>query len=166
MYEMITSEELLNHIRASFQGACRPALDEIARSAASLDGREVVERFRELDVDSIDDLLEIGVTSAEDLYHMTPQAISYFLPCYLRYVVKPRDFWEYSIVAGLIEFMDRDSGIKSGVAYPAFTTEQVSSIQKTLEYLREHLDRYGLGPMEKENRERLKTISRHWSNRG
>jgi len=163
---MSTEEIILQKIGFAFADVQRPSREGIARNSEDLDGREAAARFESRYANQIDDLVEIGITSAEDLYHLTPQAIRYFLPCYLRYVVRHRPYWEYSIVTGLIDFFDRELGVRCGVEYPDFTPTQDDCVLETLRFMEENLDRYALGESAANYRERIrKSRPTSWGDR-
>lgn len=160
---MFTEEDIIGQITLAFTDVQRPMGSEIARSPDDLDGREAIARFENKEAAQLDNLVEEQITSAEDLYYLTPQAIRYFLPCYLRYVLRTRPYWEYSIVAGLIDFLDREAGVNCGVVYPDFTADQRLCVKNGLQFIEENLERYDLGEAGREYRDKLRVLASKWS---
>ncbi|MDR2429738.1 MAG: hypothetical protein LBD14_02355 [Puniceicoccales bacterium] len=139
---MIASDTVLNAIEAAFGGVKRPDDEALIRDPLDLDEAYALNIFRMRRSEEIDDLTKIGVSSAEDLYHLSPEGVHYFLPCYLRYVVRNYSHWEYCIVVGLIQFLDVERRLSYGAIYPDFTIEQKTCVKLVLLFMDENLERY------------------------
>lgn len=162
---MPSSHGVLEEIDFAFRDVPRPAMSEICRNAQDLDGREALALFAGKAASELEDLVDSGITSAEDLYQLTPAAIHYFLPCYLRYVVRPRPYWEFSIVTGLVDFLDTAWGRKCGITYPDFTPAQKHSIRNGISFMHDNINRYGLGEFAEAYSRKTASLLREWSAR-
>ena len=110
----------------------------------------------------IDDFEDIDVYTIEELYSMSTKAIHYFLPCYLKYMVKQRESWLFVIVIGLIGFFDIPESLKCSVKYPSFTYEQIGCILKVLLFIRRNIKDYDLEVDEEEYSQKLDEVIEYW----
>lgn len=159
-----SSDTVIKEIDCAFSEVRPPRPDQIAKDPDSLDGKETISRFQGRVKNDLHDLVKVGIYSSEDLYYLTPESIQYYLPVYLRYAVSDRHHWEFSIISGLIEFLDRNLCTTAGIVYLILTNEQRASVCSALRFVADNLGLYQVGPLNDEIKLKLAVAISQWCN--
>ncbi|MDR1497920.1 MAG: hypothetical protein LBS59_05865 [Puniceicoccales bacterium] len=148
-------EELCQKIRKSFSCVAPTYGQHISSCPDTLDGAYVERFFSEHVINTPEDIDIVGISSAEELYYMTESAILHYLPLYLQYLLKQRDYWKFGVFIGIIGFLNEDEGRECGVTYPVFSKQQVECILLFLAYIRDNIERYDMDPYTYEYKEEI-----------
>lgn len=139
---------LVQDIDKAFELVKKPSDNVIVRIPDDPDSINALKIFNgktSAEICQIGDITEIGILSAEDLYQMTPYAVHYYLPCYLKYLAIELEHWEFCLVTGIIEFLNKKEGLQRGAEYPNFSPSQIVVISDLLKYVISNLNQYDLG---------------------
>jgi hypothetical protein len=146
---------LLDEVGLAFSRVIRPQSHEIVNTTQDPivilamehykippdpDATSAIEHFSNVVQEDIDDVVLIAGCSCEDLYVMTPLAIEYYLPAYLRYVINDRAYWDYGVITGLISFLQAGEN----VTWPEFSLRQIRCLIAVLEFILRNRHRYEL----------------------
>ena len=103
----------------------------------------------------------VHIDRVEELQSMTALAIQYYLPCFLKWVLRHQD--DFATTIAMIHFLNIDDRKRFGVDWPKFTSEQKLAILAWIDFLREHIKSYDLDPYEKEYRGKLRELRTQWN---
>jgi hypothetical protein len=154
-------EEINKSINQAFQNVPRPDDRALAWNAEDIETPYILANFGGKKSLEFDDLCKAGVGDFDGISSMTPEAIHYFLPCFLRYSVNHVEDGEFVLVAGLISFLNLDQERKFR-KYPTFNDEQRSAILQTLLFMKRNFKKYALGVFREEYEPQLDVTIQQW----
>ena len=92
---------------------------------------------------------------------MSKLAISYYLPCFLKNLLRDRD--DFGFTVGMISLLS-NRAVRPGVnIWPEFSPEQRRSIFETVNFVLQHIKSYDLGESEAEYRNQIHEARNYWS---
>ena len=159
------ADALMRIIDGAFAGAIWPEPQNLVRHSLR---RPSEPEFQDLEEPSIQahfggkrqsDLAQIDAGMIEELLSMTGPAVRYYIPCFLKHVLRKPEFID---VISLIDFLDVEKSASQGFTWPVFTEDQKNAVRGFVDYLQRHIRSYALGEFEDEYMKRLQKVRQQW----